>query len=69
MIDDPDLRVRAHRHGDRLQANGDRIDVLEAVLVDPEDFQPVVRRVDREQVAAVGRQGEWADLTAFEQRE
>jgi hypothetical protein len=69
VVDDPDLALGARGDGDRLEADRDRSGMDQAVGLDPEQLQAVVRRVDREQVLSVGRYRERAHLTALEQRE
>ena len=68
MVDHPDLVIRPGRDGDRLEAHRDGGGVDEPMLLDAEDLEAVVRRVDGEQVPLVRRHGERPHLPALEQR-
>ena len=69
VIDNPHLCVRTRCNGDRLKAYRDGIDVREPALADPEYLDPVIRCVDGEEMSAIRRQRERADLPALEQGE
>jgi len=62
VIDYPHLVVIARSDGDRLESDRDRADVSQLTFPDTEDLEAIVRRVDREQMLAVGRQRQRADL-------
>jgi hypothetical protein len=49
VVDDPDLVVVARRDGHRLEADGDGDAMLQAVVLDAEDFETVVRCIGREE--------------------
>ncbi len=69
VVHHPDLVVGAGRHGDGLHADRDRGRVDEAAARHVEDLERVVGRVDREELAAVGRERERPDVPALERHE
>src|SRR5262249_43920582 len=66
VVHDPDLGRGSCCHRDRLHADGDRGAVRQARGGHVEDLEAIVRRVDGEELAAVGRDGQWPYLTALE---
>jgi hypothetical protein len=68
VIDHPGLGIRPRHDRDRLQADRDGNPVPEPLRPDVEHLQTAVGGIDREELRAVGRQGEWTDLAALEQR-
>jgi hypothetical protein len=69
VVGDPDLGAGADRDRRRIEADRHRAGVDEAVAVDAVDLQAVVRRVEREQRASVGRHRQRPHLQRLEQRE
>src|SRR5262249_60875621 len=66
MVHHPDLGVRAGRHRDGLHPDRHRARVREATAAHVEDLEPVVRRIDREELGPARREGQRPHLTALE---
>jgi hypothetical protein len=69
VVDDPHLGIGPSRDGDRFEADLDGTPVHDAASRDVEQLQPLVRRVDGEESAAVRRECQRPDLPTLERGE